>query len=70
MKMHSSVTVERVMEASQRYHSSLDNPGICIECGAESEGHEPDARNHECESCGATQVFGADELLLQFGAAA
>ena len=33
-------------------------------CGAETEGVEPDARNHECESCGAEQVFGAAELLL------
>lgn len=44
--------------------STLDNPGFCIECGAENEGVEPDAENYECESCGEHQVFGADELFI------
>jgi hypothetical protein len=44
--------------------TGLDNPGLCIMCGHEQDGCEPDARNYTCEACGAEQVFGADELLL------
>ena len=38
--------------------------GICIACGEEQEGVEPDARKYECESCGANKVYGAEELLM------
>lgn len=63
-KVHESVTLERVMEAVQRRDSSLDNPGFCVACGADSDSCEPDARGYECEECGEKQVFGAEELLL------
>jgi hypothetical protein len=45
MKLHKSITPERIMEACERYQQSLDNPGLCIACGAEAEGVEPDAEN-------------------------
>jgi hypothetical protein len=61
---HPSITVERVMEAAQREMFGLDNPGFCLICGEEAEGCEPDARNYKCESCGAEQVFGAEEIIL------
>lgn len=63
-KMHSSVKIDRVLEAAQRGMSSLDNPGICLACGEDAEGCEPDARRYECEACGEKQVYGAEELLL------
>ncbi len=64
MKIHQEVTLERVTEAVERGHSSLDNPGFCIRCAAEAEGVEPDARKYECESCGEFGVYGAEELLI------
>lgn len=64
MKMHPSVTPERVTEAVERARSSLDNPGFCIRCGADADGVEPDARKYECESCGEPGVYGAEELLI------
>lgn len=64
MKMHKSITVEKVMDACERRMTTLDNPGFCIACGNEQDGCEPDARNYECEACGEKKVFGADELLL------
>ena len=63
MKLHRSITPNCIMNAVERQMTSLDNPGFCIACGAEQEGCEPDARNYECESCGAHKVFGAEELL-------
>ena len=54
------VTIEKVMEAV----GADDSLGFCTACGAEAFGVEPDARNYECEECGATEVFGAEELLI------
>jgi hypothetical protein len=67
MKHHDSITLDRVIEAVERAQTSLDNPGLCIACGADAEGVEPDACNYECEACGQHRVFGADELLLRIG---
>lgn len=41
-----------------------EHGGLCVECGAEAYGVEPDARRYECEQCGARAVFGAEELLF------
>ena len=49
MRIHPNVTLERLAAAVERWHTSLDNPGFCIQCGAEAEGVEPDARKYECE---------------------
>lgn len=62
--VHPSITAQRVTEAVERQLISLDNPGFCLVCGAEAEGCEPDARQYECESCGACAVYGAEEILI------
>jgi hypothetical protein len=60
MRLHKSLTADRITEAVERNMTTLDNPGFCIACGEEAEGCEPDARNYECECCGkATGVRGA-----------
>lgn len=41
--------------------------GFCKACGELAMGCEPDARNYECLSCGESQVFGAEELLIEMG---
>lgn len=64
MKMHESITPERIIDAVERRMTTLDNPGFCIACGEEQDGCEPDAREYECESCGENKVYGADELLM------
>ena len=61
---HPSVTVERVLELVERHNHSLDDPGICIACGDEAEGVEPDARRYKCANCGAPLVYGAEELMI------
>lgn len=64
MRIHPSVTAERVVEAVESEFDSLDNPGFCIACGEDASGCEPDARKYPCESCGARAVYGAQELLI------
>lgn len=65
MKMHETITQDRIMEAIERGNVGLDNPGFCIECGEERDGCEPDARRYLCDACGKRAVYGAEELLLQ-----
>lgn len=43
---------------------SGESVGFCVACGAKAYGVEPDARGYKCESCGASKVYGAEELLL------
>jgi hypothetical protein len=56
----SKVSLEQVLEAVE----ADDCRGYCLACGAEAFNCEPDARAYLCESCGAHEVFGAEELLL------
>jgi len=65
MKAHKSVTLRRIMQACERYRLTLDNPGLCVACGNEQDGCEPDARRYTCEACGESEVYGAEELLLR-----
>ncbi len=67
MKIHPSVTIERVMESVELRQTTLENPGFCIACGADADGCEPDARNYKCEECGARAVYGDEELLMMIG---
>jgi hypothetical protein len=64
MEIHSSVTLKRVMDAANRRRTTLDDPGFCLHCGADAEGVEPDAQEYECEICGETSVYGAEEILM------
>lgn len=57
-------TQQAVLDAVERSHSGLDNPGFCLACGEEQDGCEPDARRYECECCGARKVYGAEEVLI------
>ena len=67
MKMHKSITEQRVIGAVKRRQTTLDNPGFCVACGGEGEGCEPDMRESECESCGEHKVYGAEELFCEMG---
>jgi hypothetical protein len=51
---------EELLEAAE----ANDGTGFCIACGERSEGVEPDAREYECEACGASKVYGAEELVI------
>lgn len=57
------ISIDQIMDAVE----SGEYIGICIACGHEQEGCEPDARRYECESCGKPKVYGAEELLLMTG---
>ena len=54
------ISVKRILRACE----SGEYLGFCLACGAEKDGVEPDARQYECENCGAMKVYGAEELLI------
>ncbi len=63
MNLHPTLTNAVIEDAARRSMFGCDNPGFCIECGAEVDGVEPDARGYDCEACGAAAVYGACELI-------
>jgi hypothetical protein len=65
--MHASITLDRVLAAAKEQMTGLENPGFCLACGEDADGCEPDARNYECEVCGANEVFGAAEVMMMMG---
>jgi hypothetical protein len=64
MRRHKSVTVARIIATIEENESNCMNIGICVACGEDQDGCEPDARRYECESCGQPAVYGAEELLM------
>ena len=40
------------------------NEGICISCGEEAYGVEPDAEGYPCESCEEPKVMGMEQALF------
>ena len=63
MKLHESITSDRIEDAAAESMFGLANPGFCTTCGEGADGVEPDAREYHCEGCGAHAVYGAEELL-------
>lgn len=41
-----------------------DGGGVCLACGAECSGVEPDAVGYRCEDCGMNKVYGLENALL------
>ena len=56
--------VDKAIKLCEESFTTLNSPGICLACGEDQDGCEPDARNYECESCGANKVFGAEEVVM------
>jgi MinD superfamily P-loop ATPase len=56
--MKTVITIETYQELSEDYC------GLCDACGSVQGRVEPDATNYACEACGACEVHGADEYLI------
>jgi hypothetical protein len=45
-----------------------DSRGFCLVCGSDNgEPVEPDAREYYCEDCMLYSIFGAEQILIEFG---
>ena len=63
MKMHPSITQERILEAARLSMFDSCYIGFCIACGEEATGVEPDICNYRCIKCKQNKVFGAESIL-------
>ena len=61
---HESITEDRVVALCMEAMRTAENPGICLACGDQADGCEPDAENYTCESCGESCVMGAEQILI------
>lgn len=64
-KIHSSVVRARIVAMCEDRRTTLSNPGLCLACGMEAAGVEPDAEEYECEECGESAVYGCEDLLIR-----
>ena len=64
MKMHKSITFERVEAGVRESMFGTEDNGVCVACGEDAYGVEPDAEQYECESCGRRAVYGWEQVLL------
>lgn len=64
MKLHESITEERIEQGARESMFGEDMCGVCIACGEEAYGVEPDAEEYRCEACGQMKVYGWEQVLL------
>lgn len=59
-----ALTTQHTFSLEQIEEAMSDLGGFCVACGEGADNCEPDARRYKCESCGALEVYGAEELLV------
>ena len=62
----SPVTDEQIARCCEESTHGLESLGICMLCGNEQDGCEPDARGYKCEACESNAVYGAEQLAIHF----
>lgn len=62
----SPVTDEQIERCCEESTHGLESLGICMMCGHEQDGCEPDARGYKCEACESNAVYGAEQLAIHF----
>ncbi len=65
MKIHASITTDRLIAAAEESMFGMQSLGFCIACGEEHDGIEPDAERYKCHCCGQCKVYGAEQLVLR-----
>lgn len=65
-RIHSSLTAQRVAEASRKCLFGTVNTGFCTKCGKSQEGCEPDAWEYKCNNCGNNTVYSAVIMMTTF----
>jgi len=52
------------LKSLERVVNGDNSKGYCLACGKSQSGVEPDACKYVCEKCGASKVYGAEELIM------
>lgn len=59
-----TTATRRTFTLEQIEDAMLDMGGFCLASGEEASNCEPDAEGYKCESCGALEVVGAEQLIV------
>lgn len=65
--IHADVTIDRAIGLAMENETYCGNDGLCVACGSEVGGCDPDTRQGLCDCCGRPAVYGAEELCLMLG---
>jgi predicted RNA-binding Zn-ribbon protein involved in translation (DUF1610 family) len=63
MEFNASRRSVRMSQEEYEYLVFHTDRGVCLACGTEMEGVEPDAENYVCVICGELEVFGLETLM-------
>lgn len=61
-RIHGSVTLDRVLELHEEHSDEF--PGLCLSCGEDARGVEPDAERYRCDFCGERSVYGVEQIAI------
>jgi hypothetical protein len=64
VKIHPSITEDRIMAAVDDHLLGNSNTGFCIKCGADHMECKPNAEKYHCEVCKTCNVYGAEQLMI------
>lgn len=53
-----------VEQAMEIIHDGEGCAGICLNCGEQADGVEPDARRYPCDACEKKAVYGCEEIIV------
>ena len=62
--LHPTLSPERVESLAHEAFWQPDPPGVCIACGTEVRGIDPERERATCPSCGQRAVSGAQRLVF------
>lgn len=65
MKLHKSITTDRILDSVQQSMFDHYRIGVCIACGEDSDDCDPDTEGATCEYCGKRAVIGWEQLVLR-----
>jgi len=66
MKVHPSITPERIADVRHRGWGSHFFPGLCVACGCDVERIDRNAEKCLCDACGERAVYSAERLSIMF----
>ena len=64
MKVHPSITPERIADVRHRGWGSHFFPGLCVACGCDVERIDRNAEKCLCDACGEHAVYSAERLSI------
>ena len=62
--IHASLSPTRIESLAHEAFWQPDPPGVCIACGTEVRGIDPERERAPCGACGARRVYGAQRLVF------